>query len=105
MEKGVDLLEATTETGGPLSPLLFNLVGDSLYEILIKVTESKNIPGLLPHLPDEGLTHLQYADYTVLFLQNTEDNISMLKYLLFCYEMLGIKTSKRSEFYVEFFFL
>jgi len=33
-----------------------------------------------------GLTHLEYADDTVLFIQNTEQNIVNLKFLLFCFE-------------------
>lgn len=33
-----------------------------------------------------GLTQLQYADVTILFVQNSEQDIINLKFLLFCYE-------------------
>ena len=39
-----------------------------------------------------GLSHLQYADDAVLLLENSEQNIAMTKFLLFCYEeLLGMK--------------
>lgn len=36
-----------------------------------------------------GLTHLQYADDTVLFFQQSEENIAHVKFLLFCFEELS----------------
>lgn len=78
--------------GDPLSPLFFKLVADALSEILTTANEKGVIHGVCPHLVDGGLTHLQYADDTVLFLQNTEEDVTNLKILLFCYEeLLGMK--------------
>ena len=75
--------------GDPLSPLLFNLVADALSEILSVASEKGIIRGVCPELVEGDLTHLQYADDTVLFLQYLEDDIINLKFLLFCYEELS----------------
>lgn len=71
--------------GDPLSPLLFNLVADGLSAMLESATRKGVISGVTPHLVEGGLTHLQYADDTVLFIQNTEVNIVNLKFILFCF--------------------
>jgi hypothetical protein len=77
--------------GDPLSSLLFNIVADGLSAILNRALE-KGITRVTPHLVDGGLTHLQYAYDTVLFIQNTESNIANLKFLLFCFEeIFGLK--------------
>lgn len=78
--------------GDPLSPLMFNLVADALSEMLNKAKEGGHLQGLVPHLVTGGLTHLQYADDTILFMTNTEENIITVKFLLYCYEaMSGLK--------------
>lgn len=78
--------------GDPLSPLLFNLVADALSEMLNRAKEAGHLEGLVPQLVPGGLTHLQYADDTILFLANTEENIATIKFLLYCYEeMSGLK--------------
>lgn len=75
--------------GDPLSPLLFNLVADGLSAMLESATRKGVISGVTPHLVEGGLTHLQYADDTVLFIQNTEVNILNLKFILFCFEEIS----------------
>jgi len=55
--------------GDPLSPLLFNLVADALSAMLSRACAAGMIKGLVPHLVEGGLTHLQYADDTILLLQ------------------------------------
>uniref|UniRef100_A0A0A9B5F5 Reverse transcriptase domain-containing protein n=1 Tax=Arundo donax TaxID=35708 RepID=A0A0A9B5F5_ARUDO len=55
--------------GDPLSPLLFNLVADALANMLDRARAAGDIKGLVPHLVDGGLTHLQYADDTVILWQ------------------------------------
>lgn len=85
--------------GDPLSPLLFNLVADALSEMLNRAKEAGHLEGLVPQLVPGGLTHLQYADDTILFLANTEENIATIKFLLYCYEeMSGLKINyQKSE--------
>ncbi|WVZ88313.1 hypothetical protein U9M48_034848 [Paspalum notatum var. saurae] len=75
--------------GGPLSPMLFNLIGDALAEILKTARDKKVLHGLVPDSVEGGLTHLQYADDTILFLENTEIEIRNTKFPLFCYEEMS----------------
>ena len=77
--------------GDLLSPLMFNLVGDALAVILDKAKESGVLQGLVLDLVPGGITHLQYADDTILFAQVFDQNIMCLKFLLFCFEMSGMK--------------
>jgi hypothetical protein len=66
--------------GDPLSPLLFNLVADGLSAMLERASENDHLVGVTPHLVNGGLTYLQYADDTVLFLQNSQQNIANLNF-------------------------
>jgi hypothetical protein len=54
--------------GDPLSPLLFNLVSDTLATMLENAKKAGEIKGLVPHLIEGGITHLQYADDTIVFI-------------------------------------
>jgi hypothetical protein len=85
--------------GDPLSPLLFNLVSDALGTMLDKARASGQIQGLVPHLIEGGLTHLQYADDTVIFMALDEQSIVFTKFLLYCFEnMSGLKINyQKSE--------
>ena len=62
--------------GDPLSPLLFLLVGDALSAILDRAKEAGVIRGLVPHLIPGGISHLQYASDTLLFLHNDMESIT-----------------------------
>lgn len=78
--------------GGPLSPLLFNLVADALSAMLSRACSAGVIKGLVPHLFEGDLTHLQYADDTVLMLQYDPSNLRNIRMILSCYEaMSGMK--------------
>jgi hypothetical protein len=54
----------------PLSPLLFNLVADMLTLLISRAKEDGQITGLVPHLVEEGLSILQYADDAILFMDH-----------------------------------
>jgi hypothetical protein len=77
--------------GGALSPLLFNLVVDTLSTLLTKARDGGFIKGLVPNLVNGrgGLTHLQYADDTTICLEVDEDSITQTKFLLYCFESLS----------------
>jgi len=76
----------------PLSPLLFNLVADVFSRMLMKAAKQNLITGLLPQVIDGGIISLQYADDTLLFLENNLEKASTLKWLLVCFEqMSGMK--------------
>ena len=54
--------------GDPLSPMLFNIVADMLAIIIEQAKADGQIEGVVPHLVDGGLSILQYADDTILFM-------------------------------------
>jgi hypothetical protein len=78
--------------GDPLSPLLFNFIGEALSAILSAAGRAGHIHGVVPHLFPGGISHLQYADDTLIMIQNSDEDIANLKFLLMCFEeMSGLK--------------
>ena len=68
--------------GDPLSPILFNIVADMLTLLINRAKANDQVNGVVPHLIDDGLSVLQYADDTILFMdynleqaQNMKNNI------------------------------
>jgi hypothetical protein len=60
--------------------------------MLTKASEAGHIAGVAPHLIPGGISHLQYADDTLILVQYNEQHISNLKFLLMCFEeMSGLK--------------
>lgn len=57
--------------GDPIFPLLFNLVADVFSKMLIKASHHGLISGLLTNIVPEGVISLQYADDTLLFLEDS----------------------------------
>ena len=83
------------KTRGPLSPLLFNLAVDALAHILTKAKDQGYVKGVVPHSVSGGITHLQYADDTIIMVGGDLDSISNLKFLLYCFEMGQCLFAKR----------
>ena len=54
--------------GDPLSPILFNIVADMLAIMIERAKDNGQFEGVAPHLVDGGLSILQYADDTILFM-------------------------------------
>jgi hypothetical protein len=78
--------------GDPLSPLLFNLAVDGLAKMIHKDQENGLIKGLVPKYIDNGLSVLQYADDTILCLENDVEGAQNMKFLLCIFEkMSGLK--------------
>jgi hypothetical protein len=75
--------------GDPISPLLFDFVADAFQAILARARDAGHIHGVVPHLIPGGVSHLQYADDTMILLQNTEAGLINLKFLLLCFELLS----------------
>jgi hypothetical protein len=72
--------------GNPLSPMLFNIVVDVL-AILIECTKvDGQIEGVVPRLGDGGLSILQYADDTILFMDHDLEKVQTLKLILSVFE-------------------
>jgi hypothetical protein len=65
---------------------------DSLAAIIARATESGHLRGVVPHLVPGGITHLQYADNTLILLDPTDIGLANLKLLLLCFENIsGLK--------------
>jgi hypothetical protein len=78
--------------GDPLFPLLFNLIAYVFSRMLMKAARKNLISGLLPQVMDGGVVSLQYADDTLLFLEDNIEKAQTLKWLLDCFEkMSGMK--------------
>ena len=73
-------------------PLLFDFIADALALMLDAASRAGHIKGVIPHLIPGGVTHLQYADDTILLIQNDTLSMANLKFLLIWFELLsGLK--------------
>jgi len=88
--------------GDPLSPILFNLVADVLGILLDKAVNKGHIRGVLNNLLPGGISHIQYADDTVILIDGTEQSMRNLKLILYCFEWLsGLRINyHKSEVFV-----
>jgi hypothetical protein len=78
--------------GDPLSPILFNIVADMLAIRFARAKEENQFNGIVLHLIPEGLSILQYADDTVVFLDHNLEHARNIKLLLTLFEqMSGLK--------------
>ena len=68
--------------GDPLSPVLFNIVVDMLAILVNRVKREGMVAGVVPHLVDDGLSILQYADDTILFMDHDLQKAENLKMIL-----------------------
>ena len=85
--------------GDPLSPLLFNFVVEVLDLMLNRAKAAGHIQGVVPNLIPGGVTHLQYADDTLIMIQNSDQGLANLKFMLICFELLsGMVSNKKRIF-------
>jgi hypothetical protein len=78
--------------GDPLSPLLFNIATDMLAILIDRSTKLDHFRGLIPHLVEGGVSILQYADDTILFMEDDLEKAENLKLVLRAFEKLsGLK--------------
>ena len=75
--------------GDPLSPILFNNVVDVFTKMLKKAATNNLIRGLCPHFFPGGIISLQYADDTLLFVENNTSTATHLKWVLTCFEQVS----------------
>ena len=60
--------------------------------IIARAKEDGQVKGVVPHLVEEGLSILQYADDTIIFLDHDIDKAKNIKLLLCVFEQLsGLK--------------
>jgi hypothetical protein len=74
--------------GDPLSPILFNLVANVLGTLMRKAAKKNKIKGLMTHLIEEGITHIQYADDTILMIEGDDNSIVNMKFILYYFEWI-----------------
>ena len=87
--------------GDPLSPTLFNIVADMLAILINRAKEDGQVAGLIPHLVDGGVSILQYADDTIIFMEHDLEKALNMKLILCIFEQLsGLKINfHKSEIY------
>lgn len=64
-------------------------MADVFTRMLIKAVEHNLIAGLMNDSINGGVISLQYADDTILFLENNVDKARHFKWILACYENLS----------------
>jgi hypothetical protein len=75
-----------------LSPFLFNIAADTLAKMISLAQRNKLFKGLVPEYIENGVAVLQYADDTILCIQDDIIQAANLKLLLYLYEdMSGLK--------------
>jgi hypothetical protein len=78
--------------GDSMSPILFNIVADMLALLTKRAKDDGQFSGVIPHLVEDGLSILQYADDTILFFNHDLDQAKIMKLLLSVFEDLsGLK--------------
>jgi hypothetical protein len=78
--------------GDPLSPLLFNLAADCLSKMVQTAQGNGLIKGLMNDIIPNGIAILQYADDTILCMEDSAETAQNMKILLYIYEkMSGLK--------------
>ena len=78
--------------GDPMSLILFNIVVDMLAILIGRAKEAGQVGGLVPHLVDGGVSILQYADDTIIFMEHDLAKARNMKLVLCLFEQLtGLK--------------
>ena len=79
----------------------FNIVADMLAVLIEKAKDGGQVGSLIPHLVEGGVSILQYADDTILFLEHDLEKATNMKLILALFEQLsGLKINfQKSELY------
>nr|ABA98098.1 hypothetical protein LOC_Os12g26660 [Oryza sativa Japonica Group] len=89
-----------------MSPILFNIVVDMLAVLIERAKGDGQIGGVIPHLVDDGLSILQYADDTLIFLDHDLEQAKNMKAILCVFEQLsGLKINFHKNILVFLFII
>ena len=78
--------------GDPMSPILFNIVADMLAVLIGRAKENGLVGGVVPHLIDGGVSILQYAEDTIIFMEHDIAKARNMKLVICLFEqMSGLK--------------
>lgn len=81
-----------------MSPNLFHIVADMLVVLIKRIKNDGQFSGIMPHLVEDGLSILQYADDTILFMDHDLEKTRNMKLLLRTFEQLsGLKINFRKS--------
>lgn len=80
--------------GDPLAPFLFLLVAEGLGGLVKKVVSIGRFKGFRVGFSDVVISHLQYADGTLLIREACHENLWVMKTVLRCFELVsGLKVN------------
>lgn len=86
------IAERGLRQGDPLSPFLFNLVVEGLNILILRARELGLFNGAVVGNDLIKVSHLQFADDTILFCEANLEEILCIKRLLRCFEVVsGLK--------------
>ena len=71
--------------GDPLSPFLFVIIGEAFSRMSDAAANENLIKGFKPSPSAPIVTHLQFADDTILFCDAKEDEVQNVKAILLCF--------------------
>ena len=75
--------------GDPMSPILFNIVDDMLTVLIGSAKDAGQVGSMVPHLVDGGVSVLQYADDTIIFMEHDLAEARNMKLVLCLFEQLS----------------
>jgi hypothetical protein len=65
---------------------------DTLSTLMTRAAELGLIKGVMSRLIPEGISHIQYADDTILMVEGDDKSITHMNFILYCFEWLsGLK--------------
>ncbi|WOL13326.1 hypothetical protein Cni_G22096 [Canna indica] len=73
--------------GNTLSPLLFNLVTDTLLRLISRAADLGLVIGALSLTLQESITHILFVDDLLLFCKADEESMRSLRLILNCFEL------------------
>ena len=73
--------------GDPLSPFLFNVVVEGLNALFRKAESIEMLRGVNFGMESVNVSHLQFVDDTILFLQPKEEYLMNARRILRCFEL------------------
>lgn len=73
--------------GDPLSPLLFNIVEEVFHRFMERAEEYGLVEGIRLKEGMNSISHLQFADDTIVFLKPSLANVQNLKKILQCFQL------------------
>ncbi|KAE8726444.1 hypothetical protein F3Y22_tig00006886pilonHSYRG00006 [Hibiscus syriacus] len=83
----LDSVQQGLRQGDPLSPFLFLMVTETLHLMLEGAVSKGYIEGIHNVAPNTIISHLQFADDTILFLWPDQDGLRNVKRILRCFEL------------------